>query len=134
MLAIERGLLSYSFLCHLPPAFTVRAGQIEHLLLISLEFHDPRIDIEEVCPIDVILLVDHVLNLRYQLKFPILILSLTYINGLLSFIYRGVIRFWVVWKEHFHFRQLTSLVVDLVIIKWLLLALCEIISPHSFVT
>ena len=63
-----------------------------------------------------------------------LILSIPYINGLLSFIYRGVIRFWVVWKEHFHFRQLlTSLVVDLVIIKWLL-ALCEIISPHSFVT
>ena len=69
MLAIERGLLSYSFLCHLPPAFTVRAGQIEHLLLISFEFHDPRIDIEEVCPIDVILLIYHVLNLRYQLKF-----------------------------------------------------------------
>ena len=63
------------------------------------------------------------------------ILSIPYINGLLSFIYRGVIRFWVVWKEHFHFRQLlTSLVVDLVITNWLLLALCEIISPHPFVT
>jgi hypothetical protein len=61
------------------------------------------------------------------------ILSIPYINGLLSFIYGGEVRFWVVWKEHFHFRQVTSLVVDLLIIKWLL-ALVEIISPRPFVT